>query len=89
MRPADYDDGTMSDLEALLRSMRATDDGELGRWMLERGVALADEETLSQAVHDVYCGIAANHPTPNEKDHAQALALIAALRKQVEAHPPA
>jgi hypothetical protein len=79
----------MADLDALLRSMRATDDSELGRWMLERGVALADEETLSQAVHDVYCGIAADHPTPNGKDHAQALALIAALQKQVESHPPA
>jgi hypothetical protein len=79
----------MSDLGSLLRSMGATADSELGHWMLERGVALADEETMSQAVHDVYCGIAADHPTPNPKDHAQALALIAALRKQVDSHPPA
>jgi hypothetical protein len=52
-------------------------------------VALADEETMSQAIHEVYCGIAADHPTPNEKDHAQALGLIAALRQQVESRPPA
>ena len=53
------------------------------------GMALADEETMSQAIHEVYCGIAADHPTPNAKDHAQALALIASLQRQVENHPPA
>lgn len=79
----------MSDLDALLRSMGTDAESGLGQWMLERGVALADEETMSQAVHDVYCGIAADHPTPNAKDHAQALALITALRRQVERHPPA
>ncbi|HEY4633169.1 MAG TPA: hypothetical protein VIH00_04550, partial [Candidatus Limnocylindrales bacterium] len=76
-------------LESLLLAMRTTPDDELGAWMLARGVALADEETLSQALHDVYCGIAADHPTPNAKDHAQALALIAALRKQMDGRPPA
>ncbi len=81
--------GAMSDLDALLRSMGASPDSGLAQWMLERGVALADEETMSQAIHEVYCGIAADHPEPNEKDHAQALALIAVLRRQIEAHPPA
>ena len=79
----------MPDLDALLRSMDVSSDSALGSWMLERGVAIADEETMSQAVHDVYCGIAADHPRPNEKDHAQALALLAALQKQIESHPPA
>lgn len=79
----------MSDLGSLLAAMRTTPESELGSWMLERGVALADEETLSQALHDVYCGIAADHPTPNEKDHAQALAIITALRRQMETRPPA
>ena len=79
----------MSTLESLLLAMRTTPDDELGAWMLARGVALADEETLSQALHDVYCGIAADHPTPNAKDHAQALAIIGALRKQMETRPPA
>jgi hypothetical protein len=37
----------------------------------------------------MYCGIAADHPVPNAKDHAQALALIASLQRQVESHPPA
>jgi hypothetical protein len=79
----------MSNLDALLQSMGVTADSRLGTWMVERGVALADEETMSQAIHEVYCGIAADHATPDEKDHAQALALIASLRKQVDTHPPA
>jgi hypothetical protein len=79
----------MSTLDSLLHAMRSTPDSEMGAWMLQRGIALADEETLSQALHDVYCGIAADHPTPNEKDHTQALALIASMRKQTESHPPA
>jgi hypothetical protein len=69
--------------------MGVTADSGLGQWMVERGMALADEETMSQAIHEVYCGIAADHPTPNAKDHAQALALIASLQRQVANHPPA
>ena len=79
----------MSNLETLLQSMGVTADSGIGQWMVDRGVALADEETMSQAIHEVYCGIAADHPVPNAKDHAQALALIASLQRQVEAHPPA
>jgi hypothetical protein len=79
----------MSTLESLLQAMGASPDSDISRWMLDRGVALADEETMSQAIHAVYCGIAADHPVPNEKDHAQALAMIAALRKQMESRPPA
>ena len=79
----------MSDLESLLEQMRLSADSETARWMHERGIALADEETLAQAIHDVYCGIAADHDQPNEKDHQQALAMIGALQKQVEGRPPA
>ena len=79
----------MSTLESLLEAMRLSSDSDVGQWMLSRGVALADEETMSQAIHDVYCGIAADHVEPSEKDHAQALAMIAALQKQVASRPPA
>lgn len=79
----------MSTLENLLEAMHLPSDGELARWMLDRGVALADEETMSQAIHDVYCGIAADHDEPNEKDHAQALAMIGTLQKQMAGRPPA
>ena len=79
----------MSTLQTLLEQMHLASDSQLAQWMRDRGVALADEETMSQAIHDVYCGIAADHSVPSEKDHAQALALIASLRKQMETHPPA
>ena len=79
----------MSTQESLLEAMQLGTDSDTARWMLERGVALADEETMSQAIHTVYCGIAADHQQPNEKDHQQALAMIAALQKYAASRPPA
>lgn len=46
------------------------------------GVALADQDTMTQAIHDVYCGIMADHDHPNEKDADQARQLLDALRSQ-------
>ena len=71
----------MSDRESLLESMHLTADSETARWMEQRGIAIADEETMSQAIHDVYCGATTDHEHPNEKDHQQALVIIAALQK--------
>ena len=79
----------MSTRESLLEAMRLSTDSDTARWMLERGVALADEETMSQAIHDVYCGITADHDHPNDKDHEQARVLITALQKHAESRPPA
>jgi hypothetical protein len=79
----------MSTQESLLDALGVSADSETARWMIERGVALADEETLAQAIHAVYCGIAADHPEPNEKDHRQALAMIGALQKYAASRPPA
>ena len=79
----------MSTRETLLEAMRLSTDSDTARWMSERGVALADQETMSQAIHDVYCGIAADHDQPNEKDHQQALAMITALQKYAASRPPA
>jgi hypothetical protein len=45
----------------------------------ERGVSVVDTDTMTQAIHDVYCGIMADHTHPNEKDRDQALRLIAAI----------
>jgi hypothetical protein len=45
----------------------------------ERGVSVVDADTMTQAIHDVYCGIMADHTHPNEKDRDQALRLIAAI----------
>ena len=79
----------MSTRESLLEAMHLSPDSETARWMIDRGVALADEETMSQAIHDVYCGIAADHEHPNEKDHQQALAMIGALQRYAASRPPA
>jgi hypothetical protein len=79
----------MSTRETLLDALGLPADSATARWMLERGVALADEETMAQAIHDVYCGIAADHKEPNEKDHRQALAMLAALQKYAASRPPA
>ena len=79
----------MSTRESLLEAMHLSADSETARWMLERGVALADEETMSQAIHDVYCGIEADHEQPNEKDRQQALVMISALQKYAASRPPA
>jgi hypothetical protein len=68
--------------ETLLEAMHVPSDSETARWMSERGVAVTDVDTMSQAIHDVYCGITADHQHPNEKDHQQAQMLIAALQKQ-------
>jgi hypothetical protein len=51
----------------------------------EGGIAMANEDTMSQAIHDVYCGIMADHQHPNEKDRDQARQLIAALGRQQSA----
>ena len=37
---------------------------------------------MAQAIHDVYCGIMADHDHPNKKDRAQAQAMFDALQKQ-------
>jgi hypothetical protein len=51
--------------------------------LLERGVWMADADTMTQAIHDVYCGIMADHDHPNEKDRDQARQLIAAIGQSI------
>ena len=45
------------------------------------GIVVASQDTMSQAIHDVYCGIMADHEHPNEKDREQAAQVLAALGK--------
>jgi hypothetical protein len=68
--------------EALERAMGRTPDGDTLRQLQEGGLAVLDVGTMSQAIHDVYCGIMADHDHPNEKDKDQARAMIAALQKR-------
>jgi hypothetical protein len=52
------------------------------RRLQEGGLAVLTEDTMSKAIHDVYCGIMADHEQPNEKDRDQARAMIAALQQR-------
>ena len=74
---------------ALDEAMRSqTTDGAM-HVLLERGVWMADEDTMTRAVHAVYCGIMADHEHPNEKDRDQARQLIAAIGKSLGTGPAA
>jgi hypothetical protein len=72
---------TVTMRQALERAMGREPDGETMQRLQEGGLALLNEDTMSKAVHDVYCGIVADHQHPNEKDHEQARALISALQQ--------
>ena len=71
----------MSMRESLVEAMHLPADSDTLRWLGDRGIGVADEDTMSRAIHDIYCGITADHQHPNEKDHQQARALLAAMRK--------
>jgi hypothetical protein len=51
--------------------------------LIERGVWMVDEDTMTQAIHNVYCGIMADHAHPNEKDRDQARQLISAIGQSI------
>jgi hypothetical protein len=67
--------------EALEHAMGMRPDSETMERIHASGLAIAHEDTMSQAIHDVYCGIMADHTHPNEKDRDQARQMIAALQK--------
>ena len=68
--------------EALERAMGRTSDADIRSQLGQDGFAVVDQDTMSQAIHDVYCGIMADHQHPNEKDKSQAAAIIAAIQGQ-------
>jgi hypothetical protein len=53
------------------------------RALTDGGVWMADVDTMTQAIHSVYCGIMADHDQPNEKDREQARQLIAAIGQSI------
>ncbi len=75
--------------QSLIEAMHLPEDSDTVRRIHEFGLAVANEETMSRAIHDVYCGITADHDHPNEKDHAQARALIDSLQKAAVETPEA
>jgi hypothetical protein len=74
-----------------MTTMRAALDKAMGQGsadgaltaLQQDGIAMANIDTMSQAIHDVYCGIMADHQHPNEKDREQARQLIDALGHHV------
>lgn len=69
--------------QALGQAMRRdTADGAMSE-LIERGVWMVDEDTMTAAIHKVYCGIMADHAHPNEKDRDQARQLIAAIGESI------
>ena len=79
----------MTTRDSLIQAMGLSSDSDTVKRMGEQGIALADVDTMSQAIHDVYCGITADHDRPNEKDRQQAFVMIAALQKHAASRPPA
>ena len=64
-------------------------DPDVFQRLTERGLAIADEASMSQAVHDVYCGPDADHDEPNDTDRQQARSLMASLQQALAALYPA
>ena len=69
----------MTTRDALDAAMRRDSVDEAMRTLIERGVWMTDADSMTQAIHQVYCGIMADHDQPNDKDHDQARRLIAAI----------
>ena len=69
--------------EALGEAMHEqTVDGAMSA-LIANGVWMADADTMSEAIHKVYCGIMADHDHPNDKDREQARQLIAAIGQSI------
>lgn len=68
--------------EALERAMGREPDPEMMQRLEEAGLAVVTQDSVSKAIHDVFCGIVADHQHPSEKDREQARALIDALQQQ-------
>ena len=64
-------------------------DSDALKHLADRGVVVADEDAMAQAVHDVYCGPDADHDHPNDKDRQQAKSLLQSLQEALAAMYPA
>ena len=72
-----------------MTSMQLTDEPDAVKRLLDGGLVVADEATMSQAIHEVYCGPDADHDAPNEKDHQQARSLMSSLQEALASLYPA
>ncbi|HET7030175.1 MAG TPA: hypothetical protein VFI34_06670 [Candidatus Limnocylindrales bacterium] len=67
--------------DSLTEAMHLPQDSDTMSWLGTHGIGVANEQTMSQAIHDVYCGITSDHDHPNEKDHEQARKLLDAMHR--------
>jgi hypothetical protein len=65
--------------EALNSAMHTGSPEDALRALQGQGIAVATQDTMSQAIHDVYCGIMADHQHPSDKDREQARQVLEAL----------
>ena len=72
----------MTMLEALDAAMHRESSDEAMAALKAQGIAIVDLDTMSTAVHDVYCGIMADHEHPNDKDRDQARQLLESMQKR-------
>ena len=71
--------------DALESAMHHANPDDAVNALAAQGYAVASQDTMSQAIHDVYCGIMADHEHPNQKDRDQAQAMIDAIQKHTTA----
>ncbi len=69
--------------DALNEAMHRDSVDDALKVLIEREVWMADADTMTQAIHSVYCGVMADHDQPNEKDRDQARRLIAAIGESI------
>jgi hypothetical protein len=67
--------------ETLEAAMHREGGADVFAALRQRGVFVVDEETMAGAVHSVYCSVMADHTEPNEKDRAQARALLESIQQ--------
>jgi hypothetical protein len=65
--------------DTLESAMHRTGGKDVFAELEKSGVFVVDENTMAGAVHAVYCSVM-DHQEPNEKDRAQARALIESIR---------
>jgi hypothetical protein len=75
--------------KALDEAMRHETSDKVMESLVQQGVWMTDEDTMTAAIHNVYCGIMADHEQPDDKDREQARQLIAAIGQHIDSQAAA
>jgi hypothetical protein len=72
--------------EALEKAMHREGGADAFALLRQNDLFLVDEDTMAGAIHAVYCSVVAtDHTEPNEKDHAQARAMLDSIGQSTPA----